>query len=50
MKIIIMNGEKDIWDEKKIGKAYKVLGAKDVYTIKDGVLKKEDVVEIFIER
>lgn len=43
MKIIIMNGNRDTWYEKKIGKVYKVQEIRDKsYVTKDGAIRKED--------
>lgn len=43
MKIIIMNGKKNTWYEKKVGKVYKVQEIRDkAYITKDGVIRKED--------
>ncbi|WP_189910958.1 hypothetical protein [Clostridium cochlearium] len=42
MKIIIMNGKKNIWYEKKVGKVYRAREVKDVYVTKDGAIRKED--------
>ncbi|WP_128993145.1 hypothetical protein [Clostridium tetani] len=42
MKIIIMNGKKNTWYEKKIGKVYKIQEVKDVYVTKDGPVSKKD--------
>ncbi|WP_164968181.1 hypothetical protein [Clostridium tetani] len=43
MKIIIMNGKKNTWYEKKVGKVYKVQQIRDkAYVTKDGVIKKQD--------
>jgi len=43
MKIIIMNGNRDTWYAKKIGKVYKVQEIRDkTYATKDGAIRKED--------
>lgn len=43
MKVIIMNGKKNTWYEKKIGKVYKVQEIRDkAYITKDGAIRKED--------
>lgn len=43
MKIIIMNGKKNTWYEKKVGKVYKVQAVKEkAYATKDGPVSKQD--------
>lgn len=49
MKIIIMNGKKNIWYEKKVGKVYRAREVKDVYVTKDGAIRKEDAEYIYSE-
>lgn len=40
---IIMNGKRDTWYEKKIGKVYKVQEIRNKsYVTKDGAIRKED--------
>lgn len=44
MKIIIMNGKKNTWYEKKVGKVYKVQAVREkVYVTKGGAISKQDV-------
>lgn len=43
MKVIIMNGKKNTWYEKKVGKVYKVQEIRNKsYVTKDGAIRKED--------
>ena len=49
MKIIIMNGNKDIWYSTKIGKVYKVQSIKKTtYMTQEGSVRKRDaeVIEL----